>query len=236
MRACRARSGEIVGLRRRAAEFRRRSALIELVSNFADPSDRRRHRRAGPRLRASTRRRHAASEIGEGVGLYWRYEKWIRRRESRVWSTLGATGAIYAMRRALWRPLPPATLLDDVLAPMRAVLAGYRIVFDERAIAFDRGSADAASEARRKTRTLAGNYQILALEPRLLLPVVNPVWMQYLSHKVGRLIVPWALIALLGDRAFPCAPSGGLVYIAALVAAGGVLRLWRRPARWMSLA
>ena len=78
------------------------------------------------------------------------------------------------------RPLPQATLLDDVLAPMRAVLAGFRIVFDEQAIAFDRASADAASEARRKTRTLAGNYQILALEPRLLLPVVNPVWIQYL--------------------------------------------------------
>ena len=43
-------------------------------------------------------------------------------------STLGATGAIYAVRRALWRPLPADTLLDDVLAPMRVVLAGYRVV------------------------------------------------------------------------------------------------------------
>jgi hypothetical protein len=45
-------------------------------------------------------------------------------------------------------------------------------------------------------RTLAGNYQILAQEPRLLLPVVNPVWLQYASHKVGRLVVPWALAAV----------------------------------------
>ena len=165
----------------------------------------------------------AASQVGEGVGLYWKYEKWLRRNESRVWSTLGATGAIYALRRSLWRPLPQATLLDDVLAPMRAVLAGFRIVFDERAIAFDRASADAASEARRKTRTLAGNYQILALEPRLLLPIVNPVWLQYLSHKVGRLLVPWALIALLATSV-PLASQRWLVYIAALAAAGGVLR------------
>ncbi|MEO6236987.1 MAG: glycosyltransferase family 2 protein, partial [Vicinamibacterales bacterium] len=49
---------------------------------------------------------------------------------------------------------------------------------------------------RRKTRTLAGNYQILGQEPRLLLPFVNPVWLQYMSHKVGRLVVPWALIGL----------------------------------------
>jgi biofilm PGA synthesis N-glycosyltransferase PgaC len=189
-------------------------ALIELISNFADPS-----------IGGVTgelildcevdARSAAASQVGEGVGLYWKYEKWIRRNESRVWSTLGATGAIYALRRSLWLPLPQATLLDDVLAPMRAVLAGFRIVFDDRAIAFDRASADAASEARRKTRTLAGNYQILALEPRLLLPIVNPVWIQYLSHKAGRLIVPWVLIALLATSV-PLASSGGVVYIAAL--------------------
>jgi hypothetical protein len=96
----------------------------------------------------------------------------------------------------LWRPLPPETILDDVLAPMRAVLAGTRIVFEDRARAYDRAAPDAAAESRRKTRTLAGNYQVLLLEPRLLLPVMNPVWLQYISHKVGRLVVPWALMVL----------------------------------------
>jgi cellulose synthase/poly-beta-1,6-N-acetylglucosamine synthase-like glycosyltransferase len=181
----------------------------------------------------------AESSVGEGIGLYWKYEKWIRRNESRVWSTLGATGAIYAMRRRLWRPLPATTLLDDVLAPMRAVLGGHRVVFDERAIAFDGASKDAAAEARRKTRTLAGNYQILALEPRLLVPFVNPVWIQYLSHKVGRLIVPWILVALFCASA-TLAPGGRAIYIAALVlqlgfyalaAAGGWLSVRERPAR-----
>lgn len=104
-------------------------------------------------------------------------------------------GAIYALRRALWQPLPAETLLDDVLAPMRAVLAGWRVVFEEEATAYDRTAPDAATEARRKRRTLAGNYQILAQEPRLLVPVLNPVWLQYMSHKVGRLLVPWALVA-----------------------------------------
>ncbi len=178
------------------------------------------------------------STVGEGVGLYWKYEKWIRRNESRIWSTLGATGAIYAMRRSLWRPLPEATLLDDVLAPMRAVLRGYRVVFEERAIAFDSASRDAATEARRKTRTLAGNYQILGLEPRLLLPIVNPVWVQYVSHKIGRLVVPWVLIALLA-ASVSLAPSGYL-YMAALAAqmlfyglaaAGGWLSVGEKPAR-----
>lgn len=139
----------------------------------------------------------ATATVAEGVGMYWRYEKALRRMESAVGSTLGATGAIYALRRSLWRPLPEDTLLDDVLAPMRAVLAGYPVVFEDRAKAFDRASRDAATESRRKVRTLAGNVQILWLEPRLLVPLVNPVWLQYVSHKVGRLVVPYALITLL---------------------------------------
>jgi cellulose synthase/poly-beta-1,6-N-acetylglucosamine synthase-like glycosyltransferase len=144
-----------------------------------------------------------------------------------VRSTLGATGAIYALRRSLWRPLPVDTLLDDVLAPMRAVLAGYRIVFDERALAYDRASRDAAAESRRKTRTLAGNYQILAQEPTLLLPLANPVWLQYVSHKVGRLLVPWALVAafaaslaLAGSHWFYAAALALQVAFYALAAAG----------------
>lgn len=168
-------------------------ALTALVRNFADPSI---GGVTGELVLDCEHQARVDTSVGEGIGLYWKYEKWLRRNESRVWSTLGATGAIYALRRECWTNLPAATLLDDVLAPMRAVLNGCRIVFEEEAVAFDRASTDAAAESRRKTRTLAGNYQIFAQEPRLLLPVLNPVWFQYMSHKVGRLVVPWALVGL----------------------------------------
>jgi poly-beta-1,6-N-acetyl-D-glucosamine synthase len=193
-----------------------------LFSNRRDLADRRRGH-AG-QLRAAAierrvhpdRRRSIVSTIADGVGMYWRYEKDLRRLESAIASTLGATGAIYAVRRALWQPLPPDTLLDDVLTPMRVVLAGYRVVFNERARAFARAEADADAESRRKVRTLAGNYQILWLEPRLLLPWQNPVWLQYLSHKVGRLAVPYALVALL--FANMAVATTHVIYQAALVA------------------
>jgi cellulose synthase/poly-beta-1,6-N-acetylglucosamine synthase-like glycosyltransferase len=178
-----------------AAEVAGRRASAERRSR-----DRRTHYR-GPDRRApgGDRRGQAASSIGDGIGLYWRYEKQLRRFESRVGSTLGATGAIYALRRRLYRPLPPDTILDDVLTPMRAVLDGYRVVFCEQAYAFDRAAADADAEQRRKIRTLAGNVQILGLEPRLLVPFVNPVWLQYVSHKIGRLLVPYALLLLFAS-------------------------------------
>jgi cellulose synthase/poly-beta-1,6-N-acetylglucosamine synthase-like glycosyltransferase len=147
--------------------------------------------------RAPVNRRHSAqSTIAEGVGLYWRYEKQIRRDESAIASTMGATGAMYAMRRSLWRPLPEDTILDDVLAPMRCVLAGSRVVFNDRARAYDRAARNAKDEIRRKRRTLAGNYQLFWLEPALLLPWRNPAWIQFVSHKVARLAVPYALLPL----------------------------------------
>jgi hypothetical protein len=82
---------------------------------------------------------------------------------------------------------------------MRAVLAGCRIVFEPTALAFDYTSRDTGAESRRKVRTLAGNVQILWFEPRLLVPILNPVWLQYASHKIGRLLVPYALMALFAS-------------------------------------
>jgi cellulose synthase/poly-beta-1,6-N-acetylglucosamine synthase-like glycosyltransferase len=195
-------------------------ALSELIAPFADEAvgvvtgelvldcehperrhtNRRRHEGDFAPLedrRAGIDRRTTRSTIADGIGLYWKYEKSLRKLESDVGSMLGATGAIYAMRRSLWHPLPPETILDDVLAPMRCVLAGYRITFNDRARALDRAAATPRDEARRKSRTAAGNWQILILEPGLLLPWRNPVWLQYVSHKVGRLLVPYALVAAL---------------------------------------
>ena len=135
------------------------------------------------------------SDVHDGVGLYWKYEKMIRRSESAVGSVVGATGSIYAVRRSLFVPLAPHTLLDDFLVPMRIVLAGYRVVFIRAARAFDLTSATAAREFSRKVRTLAGNYQAMVLEPRLLSVRDNPVFLQFVSHKVLRLVVPYFCVA-----------------------------------------
>ncbi len=164
------------------------------------------------------------STIGEGVGAYWRYEKWLRRHESLIGSIVGSTGAIHALRRSSWLALPDDTILDDVLAPMRTVLSGARVIFEGSARAYDRTAPTADAEFRRKTRTLAGNYQLLMLEPRVLLPVINPVWFQFVSHKLGRLIVPYALIALLVSSAALARDS----WFFAVACVGTARLLWSR--------
>ncbi len=162
-----------------------------------------------------------------GVGVYWRMEKWLRRQESRVWSTVGATGAISAVRRELFRAIPPGTILDDVYWPLCVALGGRRVVMEPRAHAFDRLPPRTADEFRRKVRTLSGNFQLMTLLPSALLPSRNPIWLQLVSHKLLRLLVPWALLALLPLSLL----AKGPIYQAAFwcQAAGyglGLLGLW----------
>ena len=131
-----------------------------------------------------------------GVSLYWNYEKFIRKCESRLGTMLGATGAFYAIRRELFQPIPADALLDDVVVPFRAIERGYRAVLEPQAVVFDRVAADARAEFVRKTRTLAGNFQLLRYFPWLLNPFRGLVAWQFLSHKLLRLFVPYCLAVM----------------------------------------
>jgi biofilm PGA synthesis N-glycosyltransferase PgaC len=128
------------------------------------------------------------------AGAYWKYEALIRKWEGRSGSTVGVSGALYAIQRDLWEPMPDETILDDVLQPMRARLRGRRVVFEPAARAFDT-AAESKREFQRKVRTLSGNFQLLLLLPGLLSPLRNPSWFDFLSHKLFRLFVPYALVA-----------------------------------------
>ena len=139
-----------------------------------------------------------SGETGKGMGLYWRIEKKIRELESASGSVAGATGAIYCARRSLLdeSPLPQGTILDDVLLPMQIVRQGFRVVFDARARAWDSPDLGESREFSRKVRTLSGNYQLLQLAPWLL-SSENAIRFEFVSHKLSRLAVPFALLALL---------------------------------------
>jgi poly-beta-1,6-N-acetyl-D-glucosamine synthase len=137
------------------------------------------------------------SSIQTEMGAYWHFEKWLRKLESATGSVPGSTGAIYAIRKKLFRPLPVQTLLDDVLVPMHICMQGFRNILDSKAIAYDTVSMNFGLEKKRKVRTLAGNWQLLLLEPSLLNPFKNPIWIRFLSHKILRLLIPYFFIAMM---------------------------------------
>ena len=134
-----------------------------------------------------------------GVGQYWRLEKWMRKQESLLHSCVGVTGAVCAVRRVLYQPVPAGTILDDVYWPMKVVMAGYRVIHDARARIYDRLPTRRRDEYLRKIRTLSGNFQLIWRLPRLLVPWRNPIWFAFASHKLTRLFVPWALIGVFAS-------------------------------------
>jgi len=109
---------------------------------------------------------------------------------------LGATGAIYAIRRELFVNVPENVVLDDMFVPLRIIQKGYRAIFDSCARAYDKAADSPKEEHRRKTRTLFGNYQIFWIFRGMFNPFTSPVAIQLFSHKFLRVMIPFVMIAL----------------------------------------
>jgi cellulose synthase/poly-beta-1,6-N-acetylglucosamine synthase-like glycosyltransferase len=164
--------------------------------------------------------------------LYWSLERWLRREEARVHSAIGVTGAIYAMRRSLWTPLPSGLILDDLYVPMQLVLSGHRVDFVDAARAYETRETSDANEYRRKVRTLTGNLQLCAWLPATLVPVRNPVWVQFVSHKLLRLLTPYWVLVCVAWAVVALERRIGLAWLLAGVAAfAALLQLRSKPFR-----
>ena len=125
---------------------------------------------------------------------------------------LGVTGPFYVIRRSLFIPVPPHILLDDMYLPLHAFFRGYRLIAEAAAVAWDYPTS-LQTEFRRKVRTLAGNYQLLRYYPQLLSPWKNRLWLDYLSYKIGRLILPHLFLLLFALSFFLPKPWPMLVLL-----------------------
>lgn len=177
-------------------------AVARLVANFADPT-------IGAVSGELVFEQEDGSAFADGIGAYWLYEKFIRNSEATSGSVVGVTGALYAIRRPCYNPIPAETILDDVAIPMQAAMQGWRVSFEAGAIAYDQPSTDAAKEKIRKVRTLAGNFQLVSLYRRLISPWHNPLWGRFMAHKMLRLACPVAMaLALLSHSALAWSAPG----------------------------
>ncbi len=164
--------------------------------------------------------------LGESEGLYWKYESFIKKQETRLGCTTGVAGEILALRRDLWEAAPDGIINDDFYLAMRLVQRGFRVVYTPNARSSERVAPTAQDEVARRARIIAGRYQAIALAHRLL-PFNRPlvVW-EVVSHKFMRPLVPLAMAgALLANLAAILRPSRER----------GLRRLgW--PANWLMLA
>lgn len=142
-------------------------------------------------------------------GWYWRYELFLRELQSQLGAGLGASGAIYAIRRHDYRPLPPDTLADDLLQPLLVRLrANGDVVQYGAARAWQLIPERVADEFHRRVRCGAGIAHVLRHTWRLLLPQSGIVALSLWSHKALRLLAPWLLLvtfvgsAVLWDSLF----------------------------------
>src|ERR1700722_857405 len=160
-------------------------SVRRLIENFADPS-------VGA---ASGRYRVVKANevnIGASEDFYWKYEAFLKTQESRLGSTLGAHGHLHGIRKALYRFPPAETINDDYVIPLSVLRRGFRAVYEPSAVVFE--EARAMTGFGRRIRIVAGNLQQLRHLRQFLAPCQLRNLLFFLSHKVVRLVVPFAML------------------------------------------
>ena len=131
--------------------------------------------------------------VNTGEGIYWKYESFIKKYESKINSAVGAVGELFAIRTELYNEIEHDTILDDFIISLRIAQKGYKIKYTPKAFATEGASINIHEELKRKTRIAYGGFQAITRLKGLLNPFKNPfLTFQYLSHKVFR----WTLVPI----------------------------------------
>lgn len=133
---------------------------------------------------------------------YWNYERMLKFLESRIGAVLGGQGGIYAIRRSCYHPIPNETWVDDLVIGMLIKQAGYRVIYDTEAQAYEQTTSSVEAEFVRKARIAAGDFQSFAFTWRLLNPLRGSIAFSFWSHKVLRWLSPFFMIAVLVANLF----------------------------------
>ncbi|HUM11908.1 MAG TPA: glycosyltransferase family 2 protein [Myxococcaceae bacterium] len=128
---------------------------------------------------------------------YWKYESWLKALEGTQGAVVGANGGLYALRRSLFTRLPPSTIVDDFVIPLRLLDQGYHVLYEPGALASEETTEDYGREFGRRARIAAGNFQSLGLVPGLLSPLRGFPAFAFWSHKILRWCAPALLLVVM---------------------------------------
>jgi cellulose synthase/poly-beta-1,6-N-acetylglucosamine synthase-like glycosyltransferase len=198
--------------------------LAIMTRNFADPAV------GGVCGARNTSIVREGDATGDGEGLYARWDKWQKVRESRIGSVFAADGLLYAIRKSLYVPITDPAQSDDMAISMRIPPRGFRLLYEPTATAYEKATVHAKEEFRRKIRIT--NHSVSALL-KLGWPLVTSGFysVELLSHKLIRHFIGYFLIVLFATSIVlaPAAPiyalalfGQSLMYVLAI--AGALLR------------
>jgi len=198
-----------------------RNCIRNLIRHFADPEV---GAVSGEEVRLSRQGTQSSAEL-----LYWRYESALKLLESRLNCSLGANGALYAVRRGLFHPRKNS-FVEDFQIPLEIRSQGHRVIYDPEAAGSEDLPATLSAQFERRARIAAGSFQTLFGNPHFLNPLKGLPTFAYLSHKVLRWITPLLLLVtlfcnfLLSARPF----YGGLLVAQSLFYVAALMGYWRK--------
>lgn len=183
-----------------------KEAVKKIIRHFEDPKV---GAVAGEK-RILVQDKDAANAAGEG--MYWKYESTLKKWDSELYSVVGAAGELFAIRRSLYRAVPPDTVIEDFYLTLSIAKDGYRVIYEPEAYAAEGPSASVGEELKRKVRIAAGGIQaIIRLAPLLNIFRYGILSFQYISHRVLRwTITPIALLVLFLTNIYLAAETGGI--------------------------
>ena len=170
-----------------ANTYLNKEAIRQIVRHYADP------RTGGVAGEKQIFKKKEDSASGSGEGLYWKYESFLKKKDSEVYSVVGAAGELFSVRTALFESTREDIIIEDFYISLRIAMSGFRFIYEPHAVATETASVSVGEEWKRKVRISAGGFQAMLL----LLPLLNffeygVLSFQYISHRVLR----WTLAPL----------------------------------------
>ncbi|MFQ5560501.1 MAG: glycosyltransferase, partial [Nitrospinota bacterium] len=178
-------SGEIIVLSDANTMFQE-DAVQTLVRSFHDPD-------VGG-VSSDVILLNEGTTYGESESAYYKYERWIQKSEAKIGSIIGADGGMYGIRKSLFLPPSPNIILDDFVISMNVVNQGYRLVYDEQAVACEQSNTTWKEEFSRKSRVIAGAVQVLKQGEGIPALGFSTPFFCFVSHKLLRWMVPFFML------------------------------------------
>lgn len=190
--------------------------IKEIVKHYADPKV------GGVAGEKKILQQGKGAAAAAGEGLYWKYESFLKKLDSDLYTTVGAAGELFSVRKSLFEQAPEGTIIEDFVQSLKLVINGYVVRYEPNAYAAEAPSANIREEMKRKVRICAGAFQAMVLLKELFNVFKYPVAsFQFISHRILRwTLCPLALITLLISNILLVASGGGFFFQALLAMQG----------------